>query len=210
MLPADTASIRRDRFFCDLRSRCTRREFNPISGAVLGELLWFCGKTLELQHLGGGHTYEHRCCPSAGGIHPVDILLVDPSAYAIRLYDPLGHALWELGDVAEPLIRQFCEEVNRVVEVEAGRIICFAAEFDRTLTRYLNGESLVWRDVGVLVATFCYVAEALQLNCCPIGIHGEPWVSQMLHSSGRVIGVGGCVIGSRPPLGRRDSNTTTT
>jgi len=76
-------------------------------------------------------------------------------------------------------------------------MLWFAAQFDRTLSRYNNGESLVWRDSGALAATIALVAECLHLSSCAIGITGEPFISQILDSKGALVGVGGLLIGQR-------------
>lgn len=70
------------------------------------------------------------------------------------------------------------------------------AEPGKTQAKYFNHESLVWRDAGALLATMGFVAEALNLNYCPIGITGEPWAS-MLSSEGNLVGVGAALIGGR-------------
>ncbi|MEK6280408.1 MAG: nitroreductase family protein [Acidobacteriota bacterium] len=112
------------------------------------------------------------------------------------IYEPAAHALGRLKLPNNEVLSQFVDLVNQILLLENSTIIWFAAQFDRTLSKYEDGESLVWRDCGALIATISLVAECLGLNCCAVGITGEPLISQMLSSEERVVGVGGLLLGS--------------
>jgi SagB-type dehydrogenase family enzyme len=182
-------------FFSVLESRRTRRSFAPLSDMQLSNLLWYCGKVRETGSLSNGLPIQHRCPPSAGGIHPIDILLFETKAPRPVLYDGVAHALCELGGTRVGLVKRLLTRVNRLVPVQDSKVVWFVAEFDRTLSRYKRGESLVWRDAGTLLGMVCLTAEALGLNCCPLGITGEPYISRILNSRRLVVGVGGCLVG---------------
>jgi len=77
-------------------------------------------------------------------------------------------------------------------------IFLFTALLPRTLSKYKNGLSLIWRDAGALITTISLVAEGLQLSSCPLGFskplinsdsfgidEGDAWV------------MGGMVIGDK-------------
>jgi hypothetical protein len=113
------------------------------------------------------------------------------------LYNPISHSLAAVDGIGPEDVNVFCDHVTNVVPISQGTIVWFGAQFHKTLAKYDGGESLVWRDAGALLATFCMVSEALDLNCCGIGITGEPFLSRMLGSPEGVRGVGGCVIGTR-------------
>jgi len=68
------------------------------------------------------------------------------------------------------------------------------AEPGKTSAKYSSSSSLVWRDAGVLLGHIGLAAESLGLNYCPLGITGEPWVSQ-LDSQGKLSGVGLALLG---------------
>jgi hypothetical protein len=55
-----------------------------------------------------------------------------------------------------------------------------------------NSESLIWRD-----GLYCInlVSAALEIQCCPIGSLGEPYVSKLFKKHGDVQGIGGCLVG---------------
>jgi SagB-type dehydrogenase family enzyme len=113
------------------------------------------------------------------------------------LYEPVPHALSKLRIADQILLEQFLVLVDGIVQLEEATIIWFGAQFGRTLSKYENGDSLVWRDAGALLMTISLVAEFLGLNCCALGITGEPSFSRILESREKVSGVGGLLIGDR-------------
>jgi SagB-type dehydrogenase family enzyme len=189
----------RDReFFSTIESRRSRRDFRRVSKESLTALLWYCCKVHETFRLPSGLPAQHRCPPSGGGIHPIDILLLNPRRPSALLYDPIAHALCELGNTRNAQVGVLLKKIEKIVAMQDGQVFWFAAEFGRTMSRYKNAESIVWRDAGVLLSMFCFVGEALGLNCCAIGATGEPFISRFLNSSGLVTGVGGCLVGAKP------------
>lgn len=161
-------------------------------------LLWHSAKTHELQHNEHGVIWQHRGAPSAGGIHPVELILLGPAGchWECARYDPIAHALRPLalpvGMSAETLRR----ETSVMVEPQQGTVLLFVADHARNSARYERGESLVWRDAGALVATVSFVAEALNLNSCALGFTGDDMVRRMFTSE-RLGGAGGVIVGSR-------------
>lgn len=184
-----------ERLFAVLDRRASRRDFRTVDPQSLGMVLWYTAKTWA-RH--GSHRlrWEHRATPSAGGCHPIDVLALRPDPLQLTVYDPVSHALCTLTVHAEAL-SALRSAVENLFPVGQGTVLWHAAQPGRTLARYEHGESLVWRDAGALVAVTAVVAEGLGLNCCPIGITGEPYLSAALEAEGRVVGVGGVVIGGR-------------
>lgn len=183
-----------------LASRESRRSFNPISPDKLNSLLHYSARASVVSSPNQSPRWQHRPTPSAGGRHPIDLLVIQQQggSQSVHLYQPEPHALAKLKLAANNLsLDKFCKEVNHVVVQDEATILWFAAQFERTLSKYENGESLVWRDVGALLGTISLVAECLGLNCCAIGITGEPFISELLASNGKVIGVGGLSVGQR-------------
>ena len=180
----------------DLLERRSNRVFSELPRAALGGLLWLSARTIASTVLPTGLRSYHRPAPSAGGLHPIDLVILDTHPkYRSFVYDPDAHQLVELN--TEPkLLRELAHAVSQVLDPQAGIIVLFAGDFERTLGKYFHGESLVWRDSGALQATIEFAAYQLGLNACGIGITGEPFVSSLLRSSGRVLGVGGIVVGS--------------
>lgn len=181
-----------------LASRQSRRTYKAVSRQLLNSLLWHSARAIIVSPPNSSR-WQHRPTPSAGGRHPIDLLILteqynSKNAY---LYDPVPHALTRLKIPNSNSLDQFINSIDQIIRLEQATIIWFAAQFERTLSKYKNGESLVWRDAGSLISTISFVAESLGLNCCAIGITGDPFISQILNSQEMVTGVGGLLIGHR-------------
>ena len=188
------------RFFDVLQHRRTRRNFESISLEQLGTLLWYTGKTLGTA--GSRVTierWEHRTSPSAGGRHPVDIIVLSPDLVedlSAFLYNTYSHSL-ELLDIAPERLGDKWAELDKIVPLGAGTVICHFAQPGRTLAKYEDGESLVWRDAGCLVAVTALIAEALELSCCPLGITAPHFFPNIRVRKGTLQPVGACIVGGR-------------
>lgn len=180
-----------------IESRRSRIPHGPLEGGDLSTFLWMCAKIRSQRRAAGGCTVSHRPAPSAGGLHPIDMLLIEnPARPSLAVYDAHSHALCDLRIIDEQSLMSLVADSNAATQNTAGTIVLFAANFDRTLARYKNGESLVWRDSGALLAICYLAAEALGVHCCGLGISGEPWLSRLIQSHSGVGGVGGCVVGT--------------
>jgi len=183
-------------FFEVLERRRTVRAFGRVSESSLACLLWVVAKTRLTFREPSGHLWQHRCTPSAGGRHPIDLVVIPPPGENARVYvyDPLAHALHEVGR-KEVAVRAFHAQIQHLVATGEGTVFWFAAHYLRTLAKYRHPESLIWRDAGVLLGTICFTAEALGLNCCPCGFIGDAWISELFEDE-QIGGAGGCIIGS--------------
>ncbi len=219
--------VSRRQFFSVLASRRSTHAFSAPALEDISTLLWYTGRTLATAEPTPPATrgdWEHRIPPSAGGRHPVDLVLMNPpvgvaaphtastaalvhpetepaehGADRLYLYDPLRHALREL-DVDDGTALRALQQLPPTLlptatGIEVATILWFAAQVDRTAAAYEHPESLIWRDAGCVLATLTYVAAALDLACCPLGCTGEPWLSVALHNPTSIAGVGGCVVG---------------
>jgi SagB-type dehydrogenase family enzyme len=182
-----------------VHARRSRRQFLPLSEEDISQLLWHSCRIRERRANDDGYTWEHRPAPSAGGLHPITILVVSRSLWpnAIKVYDPTAHTLAKLELGADALLQAFLDAVNAVLEIRDATVLWFVADFHLTLSKYLDGESLVWRDAGALGAIVEVVAEGLGLSCCALGITGEPFVSAITGNLPMLEGVGGCLVGRK-------------
>lgn len=180
-------------FFFTLHSRHTRRRLGALTPGRLSRLLWHSCKVKRAMPPSSGIRWQHRTAPSAGGLHCIEVLVIDGGL--VRIYEPIGHSVQML-EINGAAFSELLRAATSIVDLSSGTLIWFAADFDLMMSKYEHGESLVWRDAGSLCATMCLVAEALELGCRPIGITGEPHVSAMLNSDGRILGVGGMLVGS--------------
>jgi SagB-type dehydrogenase family enzyme len=183
-------------FFKTVLSRRSSSSFGRISGSKLSQLLYYTTKNIEIGFLESGNLWAKRPSPSAGGIHPIDIIIYDPSqGPRLYYYDPVEHSMSELRLEAKETSR-FIKHV-RSIKTDSGNaiILWMVAHKYRTNAKYKNSESLIWRDAGCLLYCINLVSAALEIPCCPLGSLGEPFISGLFRKHGEVEGVGGCLVG---------------
>lgn len=190
---------RRVSFFRVLADRRSRRPLRPLSAHHLGAVLWFSAKEFARRGTpGAGNYWEHRAVPSAGGCHPIDVLVRDGAKprLAWKRYNPRSHGLASLIIEDSSALRAHDRTLKPMVgELRNASLLWLLAQPNRTARRYHNPESLIWRDAGVLIGVIALVAEALGLACTPLGATGEPFLSRALGGRGKVFGLGGILIG---------------
>ena len=184
-------------FFAVLQARITRREFGPIDDLALWTWLWNSVGVSSSSPIHSVERWQHRRYPSSGGVHEIDVLTVDRIGGRLFRYDPIAHATEQIACEDGAASSSLTQEAENILPLHDGRLVWMVADVDLIAAKYEHPESLIWRDAGVVAATMCFVGEAMNLACCPLGMTGEPHVSKMLGSSGRIIGVGGLAIGSR-------------
>lgn len=190
----DTPTAFPDTCFADVvLTRRTRRQFGPISQADLSSFFWLSCRTQKNAESDSGLPLAQRPVPSAGALHPIHVLINQPSDSNWWRYDPDDHSLnaVERSDVLSEL--RF--EADGLVEIGSGILLLLVAEPGKSFTKYEDATGLIWRDAGVLLGQFALVSEALGLNFCALGITGAPWASD-LDESGRLAGVGLGVLGA--------------
>lgn len=123
-----------------------------------------------------GYVERQTVVPSAGARHPLTALLlsrndsekrleawaVSPSA-APRRYEVTGH---------QSEIRNVLRSTADALQMPQApsTVVVLLARFRRTLSKYPDGESLVWRDSGVFLGTAHLIAASLELHSCVVGI----------------------------------------
>lgn len=176
----------------DSRSSC--RDLLPIPTKLLGALLWHSARTRETR---SGDAWQRRAAPSAGGIHPIQLLAVEPGRDEVLLYDPLRHAMSPLADVETVEVAAVRAVFHEVLPEAKGTFLVLAADHERTRAGYTNPESLVWRDAGCVLATLQLVACWLGIGSCPLGILGGKLVS-LVAPGGELTAAGVLAVGERP------------
>ncbi len=176
-----------------LNCRRSKRSFNALSKAELSELLWRCARTQAVADSEYGFELEHRPALSAGAIHPIHILVDHHSTGSWQRYDSRLHGLHDIPGTSV-LFENLNQQCEATLANGEGTRLLLVAEPGKTFAKYQRGESLIWRDAGVLLAIMAVVAEALGCAFCPLGITGEPWASR-LAPTGILSGVGVALIG---------------
>lgn len=178
-----------------LEQRQTRREFTrELSDAELGEFLWLACRNRAARPSPFGFDQESRSHPSAGGMHPIHVLIARAQRDWQR-YDPVEHSLIQL-----PQTLTFAAgaryQASDLVPMNHGVLIALAAEPGKTAAKYKHPESMVWRDAGVVLGYMSVVTEALGLSFCPLGLLGSEFVSDAVRGEPCIQAAGLAILGA--------------
>ena len=179
-----------------LEQRQTRRDFKrPLDDVMLGEFLWLACRNRSSRSSPFGSDQESRVHPSAGAMHPIHVLF-SRTATPWMLYDTVGHALIELLGSADS-VAAARELAGHLLPLEQGALLGLVAEPGKTAAKYEDHETLIWRDAGVVLGYMSLVAEALGLAFCPLGITGQPYLTDYLSDNSSLWSVGLAVLSAR-------------
>ena len=159
-----------------LRWRRSVRELRPCNLADLSTLLFNGARVLDEWRDHQGTNISRRPHPSAGGRHPLSILVLvgeveglAPGAWA---FDPsrcvLTDASWDPDRTDDALV----VASNALGGLRPPALLLAVAEPERTLSRYPAGTAHLWRDAGALLTTLHLLAASLDLASCIVGISG--------------------------------------
>jgi SagB-type dehydrogenase family enzyme len=160
-----------------LASRRSERSFAPITLTELASVLVPSARIQDWWEAPDGYAATERPTPSAGGRFPLDLVIL---ALDVHGLEP---GLWHLDAAHCDLVRT--ETSNDSARAALGKVraalegnatpaaaIFATANFGRTLRRYPNGMSLVFRDAGALLATMHLCASGVGLHSCIVGTAG--------------------------------------
>lgn len=181
-----------------LDGRRSASHFGPLTTNQLGQLLWLGSKSREIRKVGSNIIWESRQFPSAGGCHPIELMIIQNVDSRLRasLYDSKAHALCELEPKGGEWLEKLWNAISDAVPIEDGIAMQFVAQPQATGSKYDNPDTLIWRDAGAVTCTICLAAQVLNMACKPFGATGNPFVGELLNSGNAIWGVGGCVVGS--------------
>lgn len=177
-----------------LEHRETLREFRQaLDERALGEFLWLACRSRSSRGSMYGPDQESRVHPSAGAMHPIHVLVARDGG-PLERYDPMEHSL-----IALPATEAGTAAVRAaaavLLDVGRGIVIGLVAEPGKTDSKYEHSESLVWRDAGVVIGYMSLIAAALGLAFCPLGLTGQPHLTDGLPDSASLRAVGLAVVG---------------
>lgn len=185
------------KFFEILKNRKSERQFRKLRITQLAKVLWFCAKARGISIADNDQILFHTNVPSAGSIHPIDILISLPGPITKRklhYYDPFTHKLWEL-TLDKRKLFSFIRIIDQNIKTSNSTIFWFAGDILRTNEKYKNPESLVWRDAGALIMTVQLVATAFNIRSCAVGTLAEPFFAKLFNNSKSYISAGGVLLG---------------
>jgi hypothetical protein len=140
---------------------------------------------------------EWRVSPSAGGLHPIEIVCIpDDPADGIQLYDSTRHCFLTLKVDADAVVRTQKQALRELVSTSIGTSLLMVGDCAKLEAAYEYWPSLLLRDAGALLTTICLVAEYLGLVACPLGYLGQPLVKLIGFPEPRFRSVGGVVVGA--------------
>lgn len=194
-LPRVTSSIRQNDFLDVLRERRSVKQLGSCTIEKLSEILFYAVKPYTIGKDDYDMTVYRSASPSAGGRHPIDILvgLSGNEDRRLFLYDPLSHSLRRL-DISLELQCEFFNDIDQTLPLGDSILVWFSIQFMRTASKYNDYESLVWRDAGAQLCCLQQVAKYVGLDSCPIGYLAEDTFNRMFNSDSLVSG-GGMIIG---------------
>lgn len=159
-----------------LRRRRSTLGTGPVSTQDLASILWHATLLRGRQPATPSFpAWESRVAPSAGGLHVISLLCLSLDDQQLAgIYDPDRHELIGLASAnMEEALRANRKSVGEICAASTGTTLQFVADVERAEAAYENGESLVWRDAGALLAVIALVADALGFAATPLGRVGE-------------------------------------
>lgn len=194
-LPEVTFSKRQNEFLNVLRGRRSVKQLGNCAIEGLSEILFHAVKPYTICRDDYNMIVHRSASPSAGGRHPIDILVGLPENEGRRLflYEPLSHSLLRL-DVPVELQREFFNDINQTLPLGDSVLVWFSIQYMRTASKYTDYESLIWRDVGAQLCCLQQVAKYVGLDSCPIGYLAEETYNKMFNCTSLISG-GGMIIG---------------
>ena len=195
ILPRVTSSIPQNDFLDVIRERRSEKQRGGCAIEKLSEILFHAVKPYTICKDDYDMTVYRSASPSAGGRHPIDILVGLPENEGRRLflYEPLSHLLRRL-DISVKLQHEFFDDIDQTLPLGDSVLIWFSIQYMRTASKYNDYESLVWRDAGAQLCCLQQVAKYVGLDSCPIGYLAEDTFNRMFNSDSLVSG-GGMIIG---------------
>ena len=142
-----------------------------------------------------GVTVYRSASPSAGGRHPIDILvgLLGGGSRKLYLYQPVSHSLRRL-TISEEKQQLFFSDVENTLPFGESMLLWFSIQYMRTASKYTDYMSLVWRDVGAQLCCLQQAAKYVGLDSCPIGYLAEDTFDRLFESDALLSG-GGLIVG---------------
>lgn len=179
-----------------IQERKSCRDFKGLSIDQLSNLLWLSCKVKDIAIDSTGYILTHRPSASAGGRHPIDVLVLSPilGNSTVYYYNPFEHTLNKLY-LVDTDVAELQSHVNESIALGGATILWLLTHPARTTAKYNNAVSLIWRDAGALIHSIQLACTFLNTNSCALGSLGEPYISNIFSKIGEVWSAGGIVIG---------------
>lgn len=196
-LPEVQATLKQADFLEVFTHRRSVKQLGACPISVLSQVLYLAAKPYCIAKDDYGVTISRSAAPSAGGRHPIDILvgLQEKDDRQLYLYQPIGHSLKRLC-VAKELQRFFFKDVEQTLPFGESTLLWFSIQYMRTASKYSAPMSLIWRDVGAQLCCLQQAAKYVGVDSCPIGYLAEDTFDKMFKSE-KLLSGGGLIIGKK-------------
>lgn len=197
VLPISGSIPERD-FLDVLKNRRSIKTLNTCSLEDLSRILYYSLKpyTIAMDNLGA--IVYRSASPSAGGRHPIDVLvsIIQNENRFLFLYNPLIHSLRKL-HIPLDVQKRFYTDVENTLLLGNSVLLWFSIQFMRTASKYSDPMSLIWRDVGAQICCIQQVAEFFNVGSCPIGYLAQDSFIRMFDETDKLLSGGGMIIGGK-------------
>lgn len=138
-----------------------------------------------------------RVAPSAGALHPVEVIVVTGGRRAPVLLrvDPISARVHVLSERRTGRASRFLARLPDLLPRARGTALVLLADHARTDAVYRRPDSLLWRDAGALLASLQFAASSIGLVTCLTGLLGEEVADALFPGSDRVLPVGTLLVG---------------
>ena len=162
--------------FFDILDRRVSKIGGPLSDLHLAMMLSNCFKIRNCGTGRFGLRWESRSAPSAGGLHPIEILCLPICKSDLAgIYDPQSHELFYPNETIDLACEQNAINVHELTNAKHGITLQLIADSSKLDACYENSSSLLLRDAGALATIMTMVATALDLNSVIIGRMGTEY-----------------------------------
>jgi len=193
------AAIQKD-FRGVLERRRSARQLQSVDAQSALSVLYDSARVKDGDTTENGFHRTSRPYPSAGGRHPLELFCVCNDVSGLErgtwYFDPFRLKL-----ILTALPDKFAEGINQracalLGESQPPMVIVAVGVVNRTLSRYENGLSLVWRDTGNLFGIMSLVCVAHEMQSCQLGISEEFSFQESIGLGGEPLWItGGMAVG---------------
>jgi len=176
----------------------SRRSTRRLEKATLQQVAAVVREALKADYTGTGmhEGRKRKRVISAGALHPVNCVLIDPDEGAIY-YDDENDVFVAVQPRDQALLGTYLAKCEDVLPTARGHVIGLIADVRDLSSVYTDHETLLWRDAGAVLQTLALTSEASNLGFCPLGILGQELADALLGNDQAFVGVGAAAIGRR-------------
>lgn len=168
---------------------------NTVPRDILSRLLSLSTRISASIIDGQGYVVTKRTAPSAGGRHPIDLLVLAVDGEdrpTVSYFNPVSNAIGRL-NVDSSHVMRFYDAIGSTIPLDKASVIWFSIQASKTEVKYEYAQSLIWRDVGALLYCIQLMATFLGCKSCPVGTLASDEFKGLFNSS-LVTSGGGIVI----------------